>query len=210
MLVEVFPSGPLSTNTYIAACPRTHKAVIIDSAYGSTDAVQAFVQKKKLSVEAILLTHSHWDHTIELPEMLKIYPVPVWIHREDSPNLEKPGSDGLPMIMRVAPIKPSGFLEEGQIFPVGQCSFEVIHTPGHSPGCVCFYNAEAGVLISGDTLFKGSLGNISFPTSDPKRMWTSLAKLARLPAQTRVFPGHGDPTTIGSEGWLSDAQRIFG
>lgn len=96
------------------------------------------------------------------------------------------------------------------IIKVGQLNFQTIHTPGHSVGSICLYEPSQNVLFSGDTLFKGSIGNISFPTSRPDLMWSSLDKLAKLPASTIVYPGHGPTTTIANETWLSDAQHYFG
>jgi len=101
-------------------------------------------------------------------------------------------------------------LKEGDRVSIGNQIFEVIETPGHTPGGVCFYNGNQHLLFSGDTLFKGTIGNLSFPTSRPHLMWTSLSKLAKLPAETRVFPGHGLETTIGQEKWLERAEELFG
>jgi glyoxylase-like metal-dependent hydrolase (beta-lactamase superfamily II) len=81
---------------------------------------------------------------------------------------------------------------------VGEVEFQVIHTPGHTPGCVCFWFPKEDLLVSGDTLFQGSIGRLDLPTARPKLMWGSLQKLAQLPANTRVIPGHGQETTIGA------------
>jgi glyoxylase-like metal-dependent hydrolase (beta-lactamase superfamily II) len=100
-------------------------------------------------------------------------------------------------------------LEDGQVLAVGEFQIEVIHTPGHTPGGVCFYLKEQKILFSGDTLFQGTIGNLSFPTARPARMWDSLKRLAALPKETRVYPGHGDPTTIGKEQWIANAEDRF-
>ena len=86
----------------------------------------------------------------------------------------------------------------------------MIHTPGHSGGSVCYYDPKAQLLFSGDTLFHGTIGNLSFPTSNADRMWPSLAKLAHLPKEVKVYPGHGEATTIGKEPWLPKAKDYFG
>ena len=105
--------------------------------------------------------------------------------------------------------RPSHDLVEGQILRVGQLKALVIATPGHTPGGVCFYFKKENILISGDTLFKGSIGNLSFPTAEPAKMWHSLKQLARLPPDTHVYPGHGGPTTIKEEYWLDEAENHF-
>jgi glyoxylase-like metal-dependent hydrolase (beta-lactamase superfamily II) len=106
-------------------------------------------------------------------------------------------------------VKADGFLIEGQKLTVGDLDIEVIHTPGHTPGGVCFYLPKEKVLISGDTLFRGTIGNLNFPTSRPDLMWGSLKKLAALPADTKVYPGHGGSTTIGAEKWIGHAKERF-
>jgi len=210
MIIQAFPSGPLETNAYVVACPHTHQAVIIDPAPGCTAAVSGFISDKNLTPIAILLTHSHWDHIADVAKLKALYKIPVSIHPQDSPNLIKPGFDQLPCWISFDGIHPDGYLEEGNVFDVGDYHFQVIHTPGHTPGGICFYCPKEHLLISGDTLFKGSMGNISFPTSIPKMMWISLKKLAKLPPATRVFPGHGPNTTIGAEVWLERAEETFG
>ncbi len=86
---------------------------------------------------------------------------------------------------------------------------KVIHTPGHSPGGVCFYLPSEKILFSGDTLFRGTIGNLSLPTARPDLMWDSLKKLAALPPETKVYPGHGGPTTISAEKWIAHAKGKF-
>jgi glyoxylase-like metal-dependent hydrolase (beta-lactamase superfamily II) len=210
MLIQIFPSGPFATNAYIVACPRTKEAAIIDPAPESFDALTSFIESQQLKPVALLLTHSHWDHIADAAPIQEKYHLPVYIHALDAKNLESPGSDGLPCWITIQGIKPTYLIIEGDSIPIGDLNFTVIHTPGHTPGGVCFYCPEEKTLLSGDTLFKGTIGNLSFPTARPSLMWPSLAKLALLPPDTKVYPGHGDPTTIGQEKWLSNAERIFG
>ena len=210
MLIQVFPSGPFSTNAYVVACPLTREAAIFDPAPDSAVAIQAFLSDQQLKPQKILLTHSHWDHIADVQQLKEFYQIPVAIHPLDAPNLQRPGADGLPCWITIPSVQPDILLEEGMQVPVGNLVFHVLYTPGHSPGCVCFYESQQQMLISGDTLFKGTIGNLSFPTSQPDLMWSSLAKLARLPPQTRIFPGHGPATTLAAESaWLSDAKKLF-
>lgn len=210
MILRAFPSGPFETNAYVAVCSKTNQAVIIDPAPDSFDSISQFIKDENLNPIALWLTHSHWDHIADASKVVEHYHLPVYIHPLDAPNLQKPGSDRLPCWISIKGVAPTHLLNEGDTVSVGDLTFTVIHTPGHTPGGVCFYCPQENVLISGDTLFQGTIGNLSFPTAVPDKMWPSLAKLATLPPQTRVYPGHGNPTTIGNEPWLGRAEQIFG
>lgn len=210
MLIQDFPSGPFSTNAYVVACPQTKQAAIIDPAPESAKGICTYLDNHTLTCQAILLTHSHWDHIADVSVLKHNYQVPVCIHALDVPNLKQPGADGLPCWIAIEGVIPDKLLKEGDSIQIGRLNFVVLHTPGHSPGSICFYESSQGVLLSGDTLFKGTIGNLSFPTSQPDLMWPSLAKLASLPAQTKVYPGHGPSTTIGHESsWLERAEQLF-
>jgi len=209
MILEIFPTGPYLTNAILLACEITLKAVVIDPGVGCEKEILNFAKEKNLQIEKILITHSHWDHTADVYELKKKTNAKVYIHKEDAPNLEKPGSDKLPLFAKIKGVKPDHFVKDKEIIKVGKLNLEVIYTPGHSPGGVCYYLKKEKVLISGDTLFQGSIGNISFPFSDPEKMWESLKKLSKLPPDTKVIPGHGDSTTIGKEKWLDEAEEYF-
>ena len=209
MILETFPSGPLSTNAYLLACEVTKHAAIIDVPLESSNLLLQRAKELSLSIDMILLTHSHWDHIAEVSVLKERLKIPVYIHREDADNLEHLGCDGLPVFFPLKGIKADGYLVEGQNLSVGTLMLTVIHTPGHSPGGVCFYIPSEKTLISGDTLFCGTFGNLSLPTAQPKAMWESLKKLNFLPGETKVFPGHGQETTIGAEKWMAHAQKKF-
>lgn len=199
MNIQAFPSGPFSTNAYVVACSSTKQAAIIDPAPDSAQALEQYLKQQGLMAKAILLTHSHWDHIADVSYLKKQLQAQVYIHPLDAPNLEEPGSDLLPYWVPMTGVKPDVLLKEGQRIPIGKLVFTVLHTPGHTPGGVCFYEPHQHVLISGDTLFKGGIGNLSFPTSQPDLMGASLNKLAKLPSETKVYPGHGSETTIAKE-----------
>ncbi|MBN9377542.1 MAG: MBL fold hydrolase [Chlamydiales bacterium 38-26] len=210
MNIQAFPSGPFETNAYVVSCPDTKEAAIIDPAPNSAESIVNYINKHHLTPKKILLTHTHWDHIGDVYPLKEKYHIPVYVHEYDVFNLENPGSDGLPCWISIEGVVPDYLLKEGDRVSIGNQIFEVIETPGHTPGGVCFYNGNQHLLFSGDTLFKGTIGNLSFPTSRPHLMWTSLSKLAKLPAETRVFPGHGLETTIGQEKWLERAEELFG
>lgn len=209
MILEVFPSGPLETNAYLLACEITKHAAVIDVPFESSNALLQRSKELSLTIDMILLTHSHWDHIAEVAELKEKLNIPVFVHQEDAENLKNPGSDRLPLFFPLKGVKPDEYLVDGQELTIGKLTMTVIHTPGHSPGSVCFFLASEKILISGDTLFHGTIGNLSLPTARPDSMWGSLRKLASLPADTTVFPGHGEKTTIGAEKWIANAQKNF-
>jgi len=205
MILEIYECGPAETNTVLIGCSETKKAAIIDVPFDSAALLIEALEKHSLTPEMILLTHSHWDHLGEAALLKKKLNIPIFIHREDAKNLEQPGSDGLPLFFPVEGTTPDQFLEEGQHLKIGNIDVQVIHTPGHTPGGVCFWIPKEKLLVSGDTLFRGTIGNLSFPTARPPLMWESLKKLGKLPPETRVIPGHGEATTIGAEKRLFDS-----
>lgn len=207
MLLKTFPAGPFATNAYVLASEP--KALIVDPAPGSATQIISAIEAHHLDLVGIYLTHSHWDHIGDLATLQHKYEVPVFVHHLDRMNVELPGSDQVPMMMPIIGVKPDGFLEEGQRITLGDIAIEVIHTPGHTPGGICLWLPQEKILFSGDTLFKGSIGTLSLPTADSSSMWCSLKKLAKLPPSTVVYPGHGEPTMIGDETWLENAQEIF-
>lgn len=210
MILEIFSSGPAHTNTILLGCSKTLKGAIIDAPFDGSAHQLLRATDFSLKIEMLLLTHSHWDHIAEAAYLKNEIGLPIYIHEKDAGNLKVPGSDHLPLFFPVEGVTPDHYLHDGQVLALGELSIQVIATPGHSPGGVCFYIEKESTLISGDTLFQGSIGNLSFPTANPSEMWKSLAKLARLPKDTRVIPGHGDETTIGAESWLTNPQARFG
>ena len=208
-MIKDFPSGPFATNAYIYFCNKTKIAAIIDPAPDSFDDLHSFILVNKLQIDKVILTHSHWDHFGDLKKVLDKYPVDILVLPLDQENLKNPGSDGLPMMMEIPAVNKSLTIEDGDVIDIGEQKFIVIHTPGHSPGGICLYNKEQNILISGDTLFKGSIGNLSFPTANADKMWQSLKKLEALPLSTHVYPGHGPSTTLKEEQWLKNAKEIY-
>lgn len=209
MILEIFPSGPLSTNAILLGCEQTKKAACIDPSMGSFDFFQKELKKNDLEPIAILLTHSHWDHIADVAKLKEKYSIPVYVHELDVANLEKPGADGIPLMVPIESAVADHTFKDGDHISIGSLDIQVIHTPGHSKGSVCFYLKKEKILLSGDTIFKRSIGNVSFPFSEPTKMWESCKILSELPPDTRVIPGHGPETRIGLESWLKDAQHYF-
>lgn len=210
MIIQAFSCGPFATNAYVIACQKTKSAAVLDPSPGSLPLLFQYLQDNGLLIEKIILTHSHWDHIADAAALQKKCSVPVYVHPLDKGNLEFPGSDCLPLMQPIEAVFGALPLEENEVISLGEIELRVLHTPGHSPGGICLFCEKEGILFSGDTLFKGTMGSISLPTANATAMWNSLHKLSYLPAATKVYPGHGPSTKIGDETWLSQAERIFG
>jgi glyoxylase-like metal-dependent hydrolase (beta-lactamase superfamily II) len=140
-------------------------------------------------VVAVLCTHAHDDHVRHAPELGRAVEAPVLLHPADLPVWE---------LTHDSP--PDGELADGQQLPIADIALEVIHTPGHAPGAVCFYSPDLGVVFTGDTLFQGGPGATGRSFSDHDLIVASITeRLLGLPAETIVKTGHGDDTTIGAE-----------
>ena len=209
MIVKTFCSGSFKTDAYLIGCEELRVAAVIDPAFESTQLCMEAAKELQFEIAAIYLTHSHFDHLVDVASLKEKSGASVWVHQQDAPNLQVPGSDGLPLPFFVQGVEPDQFFHDGMSLTLGTLKLEVLHTPGHTPGGTCLFIPAEKVLFSGDTLFKGGPGSLSFPTAEPDKMWLSLARLSKLPPSTKVFPGHGPPTTIQDEGWLKDAKSFF-
>ncbi|MBM3197832.1 MAG: MBL fold metallo-hydrolase [Chlamydiae bacterium] len=209
MIVERVTSGPCETNAYLVISEKTKKSFVVDVPPDSAALLEKKAKDRGCSIEAIFLTHSHWDHMADAALLRKMAGANIYVHPLDAPNLQHPGTDKLPMFFAIQGAEPDLFLQEGDRISIGDLTLLVIATPGHTPGGVSLFLEKERVLFSGDTLFQGTMGRIDFPTSHPSSMWDSLTRLSTLPPETKVFAGHGEPTTIGKESWIRHAKERF-
>jgi hydroxyacylglutathione hydrolase len=198
-MIEGQAMGAMGANCYLYACMESKKAVIIDPGADGKK-IHRWVLEKGLKVDYILLTHGHVDH-IGAVDVLRdlLGEVLVGIHVDDAEMLAD-GTKNLSSYLGTALVlKNADFLlQDGQEIMIGNGKLKVISTPGHSPGCVCFLSTEG--LFSGDTLFAGSIGRTDFPGGSLEQLLKGVKdKLMILPDDTRVFPGHGEETSIGAE-----------
>ena len=157
------------------------------------EAIVKAAEAEGAKIAGVLLTHAHFDHIGAIPGIKARFPdAPVYVHPSDEVMFGHP-FNRLPPEYPSFP-KPAGVVDARK-FPLA----EVIETPGHTPGGVCYYFKEDGVLLSGDTLFAGSVGRTDFPGGSMTTLVESLKKLKALPDLTKVIPGHGPSTTIGEE-----------
>lgn len=216
--VKVFPVGPLSTNCYLVssngkACLR-RQGILIDPGEDG-DFLSNQILEENLDLQAILLTHGHFDHVLGLlPLHLNFPSVPIYLHPTDHFLYKKAVSSAKHWIgdgyspdppPSVKGLSSTGDLANDQVGTpkVGGesllFSLTVLPTPGHTPGSVCFHFPQDNLLFSGDTLFKNAVGRTDLSYSDPDALKTSIKTLSQLPPDTVVYPGHGNPTTIGDE-----------
>ena len=194
---------PFQVLTYVVACPQSLDAVIIDPA-GDEDKLLALIETKSFHVKYILNTHGHADHVLGNPKLKNLLNIPVCIHEADEiffndPSVREKSSLGLGLL----PPDPADIkLKDRDVLEVGTLNIEVIHTPGHTPGSVCYLMGEN--LFTGDTLFVGAAGRTDLIGGSLNTLIRSIEKkLIVLPKQTIIWPGHdygeSPSSTIGRE-----------
>lgn len=199
MRVERFVTGIISTNCYLVINEETKQTVIIDLA-ACPKKLLGFIEEEGLEVEAILLTHGHFDHIMGIDGFLEHFEVPVYVHEEDEQVMNDPVLNQSSIYTSGYTFSGAQYLRDRQTLKLAGYVFEVIHTPGHTWGGCCYYVASENVLFSGDTLFQESVGRTDFETSSMSDLMHSVReKLFQLPEETHVYPGHMGETTIGHE-----------
>lgn len=189
MKIRVLQVGPIGTNCYLLEDETTNSAAIVDPG-GEGKRILDLVQSDGMDVKLILLTHAHFDHTGGVAELHKALPdVPVYLHPADAELL---GSQVFPAIG--VPTVP---YDEGDTLKLGSLTISVLHTPGHTPGGVCLKVGDA--LFTGDTLFQGSMGRTDFAGGSYEQIMASLKRLAALPGDYHVLPGHMGTSTLEAE-----------
>ena len=177
--IERLELGPWGTNAYIIICLETRDSVLIDA---PAEASTIIKRLKDTNPKYILLTHSHFDHIGALVELRSKLTVPLAAHAADSSRLPSP---------------PEVLLDDGNTLSVGKIKLQVLHTPGHTPGSVCFRMSK--YLISGDTIFPGGPGKSGSPDNLKQIIKSITDKIMVLPDDTAIYPGHGEATTLNKE-----------
>ncbi len=194
--IEALTVGPLEVNCYIVSDPENKQALLVDPG----DEAQRIMERLHaldLQPAAVLLTHAHMDHWAALSTILKTIRIPVFLHEDDRFLFGHEVNNNLATMLGWESIIPDTLpLVPGGCFLAG-FEFEVIHTPGHSPGSVVI--RFGGDLLTGDTLFAGGIGRSDLAGGDGKTLFHSLQLLKKMPPETRIYPGHGETSDLSRE-----------
>ncbi len=190
-----FTGGLLETNSYLVDAPEGW--LLFDAPQG----VLAWLDSLNIRVSLLVLTHGHFDHMMGAAELLASHGMPVACHPADVPLIaERRDYSSWGILEPVHPVEAGRLLEEGAGQHLLGRRYDVMHVPGHSPGSLCFYDAEAEALVGGDVLFSGGIGRTDLPGGDQDALLRGIRnKILPLPGQTTVLPGHGPATTISDE-----------
>ena len=195
---------PLSSNCHIVS-DENGKTVVFDVCERGED-IYNYIKQQSLSVEAVIITHGHFDHIYGLTDFVALAnddgkDIPVYIHSGDAYKMRsREGNLSAPLFR--TPYEYTGTLhevEDGDVINVGNLSLRVLHTPGHTSGSACYVIDEEKTIFAGDVLFEGSIGRTDFPGGDMTQMRQSLTKLMEFADDYKVYSGHGGSTTIGDE-----------
>lgn len=200
MIHEILPVGPLQCNCSVIGDEATREAMVIDPGDDIED-VAAIIQRHKLKVKQIVITHAHIDHVDGAMKLRALTGAPILLNQNDYALLKMLDMQatwvGMP---EPGDVKIDAELAHGESLSAGSLSANVLHTPGHTEGSVCLYFPAEKLLIAGDTLFAGSIGRTDLPGGSLDKIMRSLhQRVLALPDETVVIPGHGPKTTIGDE-----------
>lgn len=191
--------GALATNCYIVSDETTGRAFIVDPG-GDAKRIMDKVEELHLKVEAILLTHGHFDHMMAVDQLREKFGCKVYLSKEEEELIKDPQQNVSAMFGRPIATSADEFVEDGQQLQIAGFQIEVLATPGHTKGGVCYYLKEQEIAFSGDTIFEGSVGRSDFPGGSASELIRSIKdKLCVLPDDTQLFPGHGDSTVVSYE-----------
>jgi hydroxyacylglutathione hydrolase len=199
LIVATLPVGMIQTNCYLVGCEETQEGMVIDPG-GDPQRILAEVERHGLTIKYVLNTHAHFDHTDANRAIVEATGAPLGLHPLERPLLQASGGAALFGLQADASPPPDLELHDGDELEVGKLRFQVLHTPGHTPGHVCFYESAEGVLFDGDVLFYRGIGRTDLQGGSWQQLMDSIQRvLFALPDETVVYSGHGPATTIGDE-----------
>ena len=199
--VKTYVLGELGTNAYLLTQPQEKDCIVVDCPENPAEMMEEILDRG-LNPLYLLLTHGHFDHLAGVQEFREMFPgVKVGIHPLEADFMISPEKNLSSYWIRpVIAAAADFFLEEGNSITWGQITLEIRHVPGHSPGSVVFFEPREKVLLSGDVVFKGSVGRTDFPNSDPQVLMKGLKeKILTFPDDTLIYSGHGPRTTLSRE-----------
>ena len=198
MILEMLTVGPFQENCYVIGDGET--GAIVDPGDEATRIALA-VEQTQLEIDRILVTHAHIDHVGAVGALADEYACPVLMHAEAEPMLEQLPTQAMMMGLRFGKVPTvDRYVEDEEVLEIGELRLRSLYTPGHAPGHLAFYIENEELLLSGDALFAGSVGRTDLFGGDMEVLLRSInERLLTLPDETRVYPGHGPQTTIGTE-----------
>jgi len=197
MRVQSVPVGPLGANCVLLWDEETNKGLVVDPG-DEPELILDLIKKNSIRIEAIVCTHAHFDHIGAVADIKNATGAPVLLHEAELELYNAATDQAALWGYELEPLPPPDrLLKEGDEVKAGPLVFKVLHTPGHSPGSICLYGH--GFLITGDTLFAGSIGRTDFYGGSFAEIQASLRKIASLPPETTIVTGHGPASTIGEE-----------
>lgn len=202
MKIDCLVLGEYETNCYVVRSGEAASdCLVVDPGLGAEELI-AFLDERKMTAVAAVLTHGHIDHIAGLAALHRSFPdIKVFIHALDAEMLAKPVANLSGLMGRAFAAEPADILlEDGDWIEQAGVRLQVLHTPGHTPGGLCLYSSGGGVVFTDDALFAESIGRTDFPGGSMSRLVRSIKeKLWVLPDETLVYPGHGPSTTIARE-----------
>ena len=200
MILEMLTVGPFQENCYLIGDEASGVGAVVDPGDEAARIAMA-VEQTGLEIGSIIVTHAHIDHVGGVAALVDEYACPVLMHAEAEPMLEQLPTQALMMGLRFGKIPTvDRHIGEEETLEIGDLRLRPLYTPGHAPGHLAFYIEDEGLVLSGDALFAGSVGRVDLPGGSMEVLMRSIEeRLMTLPDETRVYPGHGPQTEIGSE-----------
>lgn len=188
--------GELETNCYLFFEEAGRRCLVIDPG-AEAEKILALIAEEKLLPQAIVLTHAHPDHLGAAPAVAGRFRIPLWVHEADEKMMRSPAGRGLAAMFGIEPPAAGRLLAGGERLALGGLELKVVHSPGHSPGSILLDGA--GLLFTGDTLFKGDVGRTDLPGGSEEALRGSLDRIREFPPATVILPGHGPASVLERE-----------
>ena len=201
MTIKHFIAGPIETNCYLLVDDQTKCCALVDAPPDACETILPVLASGNLLLEAILLTHSHWDHSADAAELRRETGAKVYVQPDDEYRIVEPELHSIFRFpFKLEPCHAAELIQDEMKFKIGSIGLTALHTPGHTEGGVCFVCPEGKTVFCGDTIFFESIGRCDLPGGDSELLFQSIKKkIYTLPDGFELMPGHGPKTSVGHE-----------